>query len=476
MREHRIPLINKAYFKFEFPTYDSLSQKYKDKISLLLDSKVYDYGTYRDFCVYLDEDMDIEYYTDESTGITVPFQYLNIWMDDTELCIGSFNEDGDIDVEKMTQPIFKTFLFEWVLDEEENWYLEKICPVNIKYYVDDVLTPIANYRLTKNIDSDYGYASIHGRCNLIMKDTSNEDEFPKIIHWSFLKEIASKGHLVLFNVPTNYNDELSNKILLGLLYDNKTNDDQIVYRDFDFIEAVYVSTDSTSKYVRLENFTVELGVYDLEFTVYDEEGNAIDVPYYVILNPDNLSLGMDRLRLVTGKLSFDTSRTHNGSGDDPFSCFNFYHFAVDNCGLHVFNDLSGEVPDYTILKSFPEHQINDIIYALKGNFDYYNAYTYKYLNFGSERIYYNRADSMYGFGCLIDGVEYKIIGIKSISSNYDGYVSESYFEEDFSLGGDTEEEADANWEKFTHIVSYDNHGYGDTSETTVTAWVVNLYK
>lgn len=473
MSDHRIPLINKAYFKFEFPTYDSLSSEDKDRIEVLF-ANIND--VYSDFCVNLDEYWNVEIYTDETTGISVPFQYLQFWNNDLE--INFFNEDGDLDVEKMTQPVFKTSLLEWFEDEEENWNSIELCPVDIKFYVDDVLTPIANYRVTKGINSYYGYANVHGHTFLVMKESGNDDEeFPKIIHWSFLKEIASKGHLVLFNVPTNYNDELSNKILLGLLYDNKTNDDQIVYRDFDFIEAVYVSADTTSKYVRLENFTVELDVYDVEFTVYDEEGNAIDVPYYVILNPDNLSLGMDRLRLVTGKLSFDTSRTHDGSGGDPFRYFNFYHFAVDNCGLHVFNDLSGEEPDYTILKSFPEHQINDIIDALDGNFNYDEGFeTYKYLNFGSELIYYNRADSMYGFGCLIDGVEYKIIGIKSISSNYDGYVSESYFEEDFSLGGDTEEEAEANWEKFTHIVSYDNHGYGDTSETTVTAWVVNLYK
>ena len=53
-----------------------------------------------------------------------------------------------------------------------------------------------------------------------------------------------------------------------------------------------------------------------------------------------------------------------------------------------------------------------------------------------------------------------------MSSNYDGYVSESYLDNNF------DPEGNGAWREFTHIVSYDNHGYGNTSHTTVTAWVI----
>ena len=476
MSRKKVPLIKNGYFKFEFPTYDELSQEVKDLIAELFVTEQFNTAYYLSLDYYTELPL---VYTDEETGISVPYHYIYIYLFPGDYFIEFWNEEDDLEAEKMTHSVFETNLCRWVLSESDNdtWLVDTVCPLNIEFYVDDVLTPLSDYRAVitynrYNSHNDHDYFHSSADFPLSIEDTL-EKEFPDVIIWSDLKDMAKKGHLVLFNYETWYGN-LYNIMFQDIFMENSIQVGDTEVYICDAIEAVYIpyGEGQFCKYVQLKNFVFKYISYSGQLCLYDENDNMIYGHYYVIMNPQNITLNDESLLLVTGKLSFDMSEVHNGSGDDPFAYYNFYHFAVDNCGFHVFNDIEGDAPDYTIVKSFPEHQIHDVVDAIEGTIDSFSnnlindPKTYKYLNFGGSDVFNNSPGDMFHLGCLIDGVEYKIVGIKSISSNYDGYVSESYLDNNF------DPEGNGAWREFTHIVSYDNHGYGNTSHTTVTAWVI----
>ena len=321
MTTKRVPLIKNGHFKFVFPNYDALSQEVKDIISELFTTEQFNI----EHSIYLDYDTGLPIvYTDEETGISVyyPGIYQNSYVftsEDEYFYIDFFDEEENPNVEKMLQPVFETNLMHWVLSDADNdtWERVVFCPINVEFYVNGVLTPLANYR---QVISYVGYGYSVADFPLAIKETQ-ENDFPDVIPWSYLKEIAKKGHLLFFNMPTN-NSALYNQCFQEFFLENAQYDSSTGTYIQDFIEAVYIPYNSepdymgdSCKYVRLKDFELFYNDYSGSLQLFYSDGSEIDDRhYYIVVNPQNLTLNDQPIQLLTGKLSFNTLNVHNGGG------------------------------------------------------------------------------------------------------------------------------------------------------------------
>lgn len=433
----QVPQFKKCYLKFEFPTYDSLPQKTKNIINKIMKTAV-DWNTkvinnqvqtylttkgryipYQDFWLSCTDDSDenIYYYID-----------LDKYYDD------SWDTDHDL----MTNEIIDLNLYSYNNSNDE---VKEIAPVKIKAFVDGVLTPMAEFRPVLSFDS-YG-SSLYSEFELAIKSSNRDEiteEFPEFIDHRHIPELAKNGHLVMINSPSGYDLE-ENYVLCD-----------IITHSYQSIEAVYVPIRqeegvTPNKLAKLNNFT--LTVQSDKAVLTDEDNEVIDDPYYIIINPQNLQVYGAPVQLVTGKFIIDA--TNYGGSSSPFS--QLIHASIDNCGYHQFNDTSYDSTGTVIEHSFPEHQIHnalsDISHESHNTFVNFNTYYLFDLFGGGElRFFIDNGTTQ---------KQYNILGIKEIG-DYDGYASESYFDKDDGT--------------YLLLVNYDNNGYGQTSRTTITAWVV----
>lgn len=437
----QVPQIKECYLTFEFPTYDSLPQKTKNIINKIMKTAV-DWNTkvinnqvqtylttkgryipYQDFWLSCTDDSDenIYYYID-----------LDKYYDD------SWDTDHDL----MTNEIIDLNLYSYNNSNDE---VKEIAPVKIKAFVDGVLTPMAEFRPILSVmqyhDEDTN-SDLSGRFYLMIKNSNQE--FPDTLDYKHLAEFTKNNHIVLFNIQDAF-DNIKNLLLRNIVkYSNQA------------IEAVYIQQRQndiyyTNLYKKLEPFTLFVGNDDI--VLIDKDGNQIFDPYYVIVNPQNLTIEGESVQLVTGKLIVDASQAVTS----PFN--DFFHGAIDMCGFYRFFDTSYDsVEGTTINFSFPEHQIHSTNEYIQNEMD-----NVQYFNFGSIYLLrdYDYPDDELKFAIKNGNIikSYNIVCIKNIGK-YNGYVSESYLDKTDGV--------------FKKLVNYDNNGYGDTCQNEITAWVIPL--
>lgn len=436
----QVPQFKKCYLKFEFPTYDELPQETKNIINKLMEN-----GVLFRVNVQNDKTQPFAAHKQDGTIQLIPEQTFSLYCKDeqrNEYYIDLEEYDTETHewiahVERTLQDTIETTLYKYDETSEKEIAL---APVRVKTFVDGILTPMANNR---PVLSFFSYdSSLYSEFELAIKSSNRDEstpELPDIINHRHIPELAKNGHLVMINNPSGLTLE-ENYVLCD-----------IITHSYQSIEAVYLPIRqekgvTPNKLAKLNNFT--LTVQSDKAVLTDEDNEVIDDPYYIIINPQNLQVYGSPVQLVTGKLIIDA--TYNGGSSSPFS--QLIHAAIDNCGYHQFHDTSYDSTGTVIEHSFPEHQIhNDLDDIFESNNTYVNFNNYNLFRlFGGGELRF-----------LIDNgtttEQYNILGIKEIG-DYDGYASESYFDKDDGT--------------YLLLVNYDNNGYGQTSRTTITAWVV----
>lgn len=440
----QVPQFKECYLKIEFPTYDSLPQETKNVIYKMMKAGLHWYSN-------VQSDQVQSFQTD--TGI-IPEQSFSLYFDDEEehnkiYYIDLYTYDPSTDdwyehIEYTQQETIETKLYYTT----EGSPIVELAPVRIKAFVDGVQTPIANNRTILSFAGFYDEHNnnyLSGGFNLAIKSTNRDvdiPEFPDLIDWKHFYEFTKNNHIVMFNW-TGSDSQFVNETLEYIIRDS-----------YQSIEAVYVAqyfdNGFNGLFARLDQF--ELSVDGLT----DKNGDAINQPYYVIINPENLQIDGQPVQLVTGKLIIDTSEASSSSS--PYT--GFFHGAIDMCGFYQFNDTGYDDQDHqTIEHSFPEHQLHNFADFLNAFENLGWEYGIGFWNFG---YWYKEYASIFDeIKVMIDDgtgeKPYNILCIKD-TGMYNGYASESYFDPQDGI--------------MHKLVNYDNHGYGNTSQTNITAWAI----